>query len=1064
MILCTLALIASASAKSIPVVRDTGTRTHIADAHPNLIQTSSSSSAHFKAAVTDTYYLYGGPGSVLGKFQTHLNPRHPGNPDAQGWFGVDATDQPPHWQRSDFRSPTGTQAMWAGRDASQEPGWEGGAGYGNSWDAYILYRKPLSIPTQGQTVELSFRLHHDVEPGFDFFFVEYDSANVTINVLTRTGRTEDPVQVPEEVTNWHPIVYSGGDYGLDDHITIRMRAFSDVAWSDEDGLYLSEGHSQVDDILVTSSEGSDFEDFEGPGPYLWQPVKAPFAGLFTKLYQRVMDIDPCRENTTPLLCFIDDGTPASNAGGILWNGEPIPSIGTTSQTYGYAVPGGWVVNYNGGVSFGQLSLDNEWWSPEVEWDLPSGADDGDDVAGAFLRYSVYRHGLITTGMFYQWQVRGRSASTGLWSRWTDRGFVYFVGFRDWLNAQSPVSDLIPPDRDRVQALLACRDVAAFYGFPGTDASVAPLYDNVAFAKYRIGGPTLATREIDLFGDSFAGSGLADVSTQAARDLLDCRVDMNRSVSPASVPIRSGDSLMVDVTSVIPGVGITDPVDQITLHYSLNLNPFFEAEIRPNAPTTSLGTGLYGWDESEGSVPAAQSTTTAGVPVANRYYFDLPDENFMYPGDVLEYHLEAVDDDGRTSTLPANLSGYDDGPNGAPYNRVYQIRGLPSYSAADGSHPELLFWNDFANRGGDEEILSALRQNGMLEGVHFDTYSTRGPSSLVDNGLGSWSPNGRGHGAKLAQVSGYRALVYEAGDLSSGLISNGSDAGLNDKGNDVGLLRSWFDTADTDRFIAHFGDNIAAYLGLIGPVGAASATQLAYLSQVMGVTVSSTDVRPTIGNQTAPRVLPTGAMPSFGSNFIAFGGCLAINWFDNIDAAPGAVRGHGFEVLGAPGTTYAAPGRAASVVWDRMVGSARKASVTFPFGMMYVHPLLGEQPSGLPILLGELLNLFEHTSGPPTASDLPRRSLELLAPAPNPFNPRTTLQFVLGRDASGDIEIFDLRGRNVRSLARNASFDAGAQQLVWDGRDDAGAEIASGVYLVRYRIDGFTKHQKLVLLR
>ena len=62
-----------------------------------------------------------------------------------------------------------------------------------------------------------------------------------------------------------------------------------------------------------------------------------------------------------------------------------------------------------GVSFGG-DLDNEVWSPEIEWDLPGTEDDGVDVAGAFFRMSTWRHLPLGNGMFFQWAVRGRSPS------------------------------------------------------------------------------------------------------------------------------------------------------------------------------------------------------------------------------------------------------------------------------------------------------------------------------------------------------------------------------------------------------------------------------------------------------------------------------------------------------------------------------------------------------------------------------------------------------------------------------------------------------------------------------
>jgi hypothetical protein len=73
-------------------------------------------------------------------------------------------------------------------------------------------------------------------------------------------------------------------------------------------------------------------------------------------------------------------------------------------------------------------------------------------------------------------------------------------------------------------------------------------------------------------------------------------------------------------------------------------------------------------------------------------------------------------------------------------------------------------------------------------------------------------------------------------------------------------------------------------------------------------------------------------------------------------------------------------------------------------------------------------------------------LHSLTSAPNPFNPRTTIRFVLEQTGNVDVTIYDPRGRRVRALHRGEMI-AGEARLPWDGRDDAGADVVSGVYLV-----------------
>ena len=83
--------------------------------------------------------------------------------------------------------------------------------------------------------------------------------------------------------------------------------------------------------------------------------------------------------------------------------------------------------------------------------------------------------------------------------------------------------------------------------------------------------------------------------------------------------------------------------------------------------------------------------------------------------------------------------------------------------------------------------------------------------------------------------------------------------------------------------------------------------------------------------------------------------------------------------------------------------------------------------------------------------------------PNPFNPRTTLRYHLPHMSSMALSIYDLRGREVRRLVSGLQA-AGEGTAIWDGRNDAGQEVASGIYFARLSIPGATVSQKLTLVR
>jgi hypothetical protein len=71
-------------------------------------------------------------------------------------------------------------------------------------------------------------------------------------------------------------------------------------------------------------------------------------------------------------------------------------------------------------------------------------------------------------------------------------------------------------------------------------------------------------------------------------------------------------------------------------------------------------------------------------------------------------------------------------------------------------------------------------------------------------------------------------------------------------------------------------------------------------------------------------------------------------------------------------------------------------------------------------------------------------------SPNPFNPATTIKFVVNRNEPVQLNVYNIRGEKVRTLIQD-SLPANEYSLVWDGTDDAGQNVASGSYFARLRI-------------
>jgi hypothetical protein len=90
-------------------------------------------------------------------------------------------------------------------------------------------------------------------------------------------------------------------------------------------------------------------------------------------------------------------------------------------------------------------------------------------------------------------------------------------------------------------------------------------------------------------------------------------------------------------------------------------------------------------------------------------------------------------------------------------------------------------------------------------------------------------------------------------------------------------------------------------------------------------------------------------------------------------------------------------------------------------------------------------------------------LALLPNVPNPFNPSTTVRYILPAREIARVTIYDVSGRLVTTLV-NREEAAGSYEVVWNGTDDAGSHVASGVYLARIEAGKQSLSRKMVLLK
>ena len=83
--------------------------------------------------------------------------------------------------------------------------------------------------------------------------------------------------------------------------------------------------------------------------------------------------------------------------------------------------------------------------------------------------------------------------------------------------------------------------------------------------------------------------------------------------------------------------------------------------------------------------------------------------------------------------------------------------------------------------------------------------------------------------------------------------------------------------------------------------------------------------------------------------------------------------------------------------------------------------------------------------------------------PNPFNPITTLRYELPENGLVNITIYDMVGRQVKTLV-NQRQDAGYRSVVWDATNDNGKPVSAGIYLYQIQAGGNMQTKKMVLLK
>ena len=83
--------------------------------------------------------------------------------------------------------------------------------------------------------------------------------------------------------------------------------------------------------------------------------------------------------------------------------------------------------------------------------------------------------------------------------------------------------------------------------------------------------------------------------------------------------------------------------------------------------------------------------------------------------------------------------------------------------------------------------------------------------------------------------------------------------------------------------------------------------------------------------------------------------------------------------------------------------------------------------------------------------------------PNPFNPTTDIRFSIAQAGRVEVAIYDVNGRLVKTLV-DGKIEAGLHSVVWDGTNNLGAKVGSGVYWSKMRTEEYVSKKQMVILK
>jgi hypothetical protein len=975
----------------------------------------------------------------------------------------------------------GSASLWCGAFEAEANDlcYAAGQGYGNAWLVCLGH----VFDYVGGAVTMDYDYVNESEVGFDYGRVVVDTVG--------NGDTADDVTAisyTDAVSGHETLTLTSGvevPAAAKDSIIVKFCFQSDGAWSDEDGSNPTTcGGFAVDNVALSGGIVYALQGFEtDAGGWVLQDAQPGLGGDWSDL-QHILDLPP---TLTPCECALSD---------------------TVMVFYDL-------------LSEHPRFQDNMAASPWIDLG-PDGYNN--KGPGKFIQSSLYTELPLLNYIFMQFNVQFYPyvcLATGtpfiITSPWTSSGFVYYFGGVPQCVSPGQIptrinfGSRIPLEAEQVRLGIGVISYCRFFANCTNDSNTTPWVDNVKLAVFGDpSAPLIALRTLDIPQDNFPTNGTLNISAPG-------RLDKNAVLGAASPEVGTalGDTLVCQGATVSgTGPGGTSPGAQVFVQFAVAPGP----GVDPGDLTTFLGTVVFA-ETKDG-----EDWYSSRMDTAERANFKTPgswmtahiEGSTGFTGLDTDKDMVDIDPQGGMTRLKNDIFPDDLFTAGTRVNMFFKTRYtggsswyttpdttggnyfemevLPSSMDPDGKFNCVLYVDHFDGRGAQPFIETALASvlgtgGENYEATNWDRYDVTAPSSQQGSFGG---PANTEYGASIIQALGYKCIVWNSGNLDAFNLTK----------EDGDVLIPWLTLTEFDFNNLHFSGD-----GLVKSAineGASEPSARRLVEDLAGVLFTCSTYR----DEECPAGKAEDTTPCV--NLDPVGGALVADIpgrvVDHLGQGNGCPQQRSFDVLSenpspdfgiatgdeiySTGTTTSGPDDFASIAIDAAdAGPLNYRIVTDGISLHYRRdegtacdfPAPGATTS-ITERVEEVMTFLGHagalnvaaagacfdTAGATGIGNDPGRPTfrtTLLNFAPNPLLTGATghIRFVMAREGKAKLDIFDVNGRLVRTVF-DGSLPAGPQEQAWNGTDESGRQVASGVYFYRLRANAEDFSKQMVVVR